>query len=80
MATFNIADGTGGLDASIRFERDRPEVCYDTRMYVVNALLTLSLPQNVGDGFINTINTINVEANRYVSCKYISICTLDDAD
>ena len=26
MATHNVADGTGGLDASIRFETDRPEV------------------------------------------------------
>jgi len=27
MATHNIEDGTGGMDASIRFELDRPEVC-----------------------------------------------------
>jgi hypothetical protein len=26
MATYNIVDGTGGLDASIRFETDRAEV------------------------------------------------------
>lgn len=26
MATHNIVDGTGGLDASIRFEEDRAEV------------------------------------------------------
>lgn len=27
MATHNILDGTGGLDASIRFEMTRDEVC-----------------------------------------------------
>ena len=27
MATHNIEDETGGLDASIQFEQDRPEVC-----------------------------------------------------
>ncbi|THH33252.1 hypothetical protein EUX98_g890 [Antrodiella citrinella] len=47
MATFNAAEGTGGLDASIRLERDRPE--------------------NVGDGFANTLNVVNVAANRFVS-------------
>lgn len=26
MATFNAAEGTGGMDGSIRLERDRPEV------------------------------------------------------
>jgi hypothetical protein len=26
MATYNVTDGTGGLDASTRFEQDRPEV------------------------------------------------------
>lgn len=26
MATFNIEDGTGGLDGSIQFEQDRAEV------------------------------------------------------
>ena len=26
MATHNVEDGTGGLDASIQFEQDRPEV------------------------------------------------------
>jgi hypothetical protein len=27
MATYNRADGTGGLDGSVQFEQDRPEVC-----------------------------------------------------
>ena len=27
MATHNMEDGSGGLDASIQFEQDRPEVC-----------------------------------------------------
>jgi len=27
MATHNIEDGTGGMDVSIKFELDRPEVC-----------------------------------------------------
>lgn len=27
MATHDISDGTGGMDASIRLELDRPEVC-----------------------------------------------------
>ncbi|KAJ6497776.1 heme peroxidase [Mycena sanguinolenta] len=49
MATYNLTDGTGGLDASIRFgvEQARPE--------------------NVGDGFNNTINVVFAHANRYVS-------------
>ena len=27
MATYNIEDGTGGLDASLQYEMGRPEVC-----------------------------------------------------
>ncbi|RPD54679.1 heme peroxidase [Lentinus tigrinus ALCF2SS1-7] len=47
MATHNVEDGTGGLDASIQFELDRPE--------------------NVGDGFDNTIGFLTHGINRYVS-------------
>jgi hypothetical protein len=32
MATYNIADGTGGLDASIRFEQNRPEVSHEVHL------------------------------------------------
>ncbi|KAJ7229483.1 heme peroxidase [Mycena rebaudengoi] len=49
MATHNIEDGTGGLDASIRFaeEQERPE--------------------NVGDGFGNTVGVLRRFTTRYIS-------------
>lgn len=28
MATHNVNNGTGGLDGSLVYELDRPEVCY----------------------------------------------------
>ncbi|KAJ6574935.1 heme peroxidase [Mycena capillaripes] len=49
MATHNVNDGTGGMDASIRFAEEQ------------------SRPENVGDGFANTLNVLTVNANRYVS-------------
>ncbi|KAF8175929.1 heme peroxidase [Mycena galopus ATCC 62051] len=49
MATYNSTDGTGGLDASIRFAEEQAR------------------PENVGDGFSNTMLIINFEVNRYVS-------------
>jgi hypothetical protein len=35
MATHNITDGTGGLDASIFYELDRPEVRVMRSMSIV---------------------------------------------
>ncbi|KAH8101417.1 putative L-ascorbate oxidase [Cristinia sonorae] len=53
MATHNTMDGTGGLDASIRFqaEQERPEAPF----------------QNAGDGFQNTFAFIAGLSNRYFS-------------
>ncbi|KAJ6474849.1 heme peroxidase, partial [Mycena sanguinolenta] len=50
MATHNIADGTGGLDASIRFaeEQARAEVCYTSRT-VIQQNLTISSNFAVAD-------------------------------
>ncbi|KAF8172217.1 heme peroxidase [Mycena galopus ATCC 62051] len=47
--TYNLTDGTGGLDASIRF------------------LAEFERPENNGTGFINTIGTVFLEANPYIS-------------
>ncbi|KAJ7658396.1 heme peroxidase [Mycena polygramma] len=49
MATHNIADGTGGLDASIRFDEEQARA------------------ENIGDGFSNTVVTLLLSSNRYVS-------------
>ncbi|KAK7038552.1 peroxidase [Favolaschia claudopus] len=49
MATFNSDDGTGGLDASIRFAEEQAR------------------PENVGDGFANTMQIITGQSNRYIS-------------
>ena len=35
MATHNVADGSGGLDASIRFEETRSEVRKIAMLYMV---------------------------------------------
>ncbi|KAJ7144352.1 heme peroxidase [Mycena epipterygia] len=53
MATHNVMDGTGGLDASIHFadEQARPEACR----------------ANAGDGFANTLNVLIYLADRYIS-------------
>ncbi|KAJ7225026.1 heme peroxidase [Mycena rebaudengoi] len=49
MATYNMNDGTGGLDASIRFGEEQARA------------------ENVGDGFINTIDAVSAGSNRHVS-------------
>ncbi|KAJ7616700.1 heme peroxidase [Mycena polygramma] len=49
MAGYNIADGTGGLDASIRFDEEQARA------------------ENIGDGFSNTVVTLLLSSNRYVS-------------
>jgi len=36
MATYNPTTGTGGMDASIRYETDRPEVRVRTQFMIVN--------------------------------------------
>ncbi|KAF7342268.1 Peroxidase [Mycena venus] len=52
MATHNKADGTGGMDASIRFaeEQGRPKASFALR-----------------DGFSNTVAVLQPVANRYIS-------------
>jgi hypothetical protein len=66
MATHNATDGTGGMDASIRFleEISRPEVRWWNAAQLV---LTSRALQNAGNGFSNTINVFLAHANRYVS-------------
>ncbi|KAJ7657892.1 heme peroxidase [Mycena polygramma] len=56
MATHNATDGTGGLDASIRFSEElaRPEV----------PPLSVTDP---GDGFANTLGVVAAQATRYIS-------------
>ncbi|KAJ7032721.1 putative L-ascorbate oxidase [Mycena alexandri] len=49
MATHNITDGTGGMDASIRFAEEQAR------------------PEDVGDGFQNTLAVLLAVSNRYVS-------------
>ncbi|KAJ6488990.1 heme peroxidase [Mycena sanguinolenta] len=49
MATYNITDGTGGMDASIRFPAENLR------------------PENVGDGFNNTIEALGELVTRYIS-------------
>ncbi|KAJ6525135.1 heme peroxidase [Mycena capillaripes] len=49
MATHNVTDGTGGMDASIRFAAEQAR------------------PENVGDGFANTLNVLQAVSARYVS-------------
>ncbi|KAJ7188844.1 heme peroxidase [Mycena filopes] len=49
MATFNISDGTGGLDASIRFPEEQGR------------------PEDVGDGFKNTLSVLINHSTRYIS-------------
>ncbi|KAJ7887189.1 heme peroxidase [Mycena leptocephala] len=49
LATHNAADGTGGMDASIRFSEEQAH------------------PENVGDGFANTVGLLARSSNRYVS-------------
>ncbi|KAJ7616699.1 heme peroxidase [Mycena polygramma] len=49
MAGYNTADGTGGLDASIRFDEEQARA------------------ENIGDGFSNTVVTLLLSSNRYVS-------------
>ncbi|KAJ6460018.1 heme peroxidase [Mycena sanguinolenta] len=47
MATHNSTDGTGGLDASIRFTEEQAR------------------PENVGDGFSNTMQLASIPVSRY---------------
>ncbi|KAF8188883.1 heme peroxidase [Mycena galopus ATCC 62051] len=49
MATYNSTDGTGGLDASIRFAAEQAR------------------PENIGDGFSNTLGVVLAVTGRYVS-------------
>ncbi|KAF8194048.1 heme peroxidase [Mycena galopus ATCC 62051] len=49
MATHNIADGTGGMDASIRFAAEQAR------------------PEDVGDGFSNTLSDVLDISDRYAS-------------
>ncbi|KAJ6453703.1 putative L-ascorbate oxidase [Mycena sanguinolenta] len=49
VATHNSRDGTGGLDASIRFPEEQAR------------------PENLGNGFANTVGIVFTEVNRYVS-------------
>ncbi|KAJ7032746.1 heme peroxidase [Mycena alexandri] len=49
MATHNVTDGTGGMDASIRFAQEQAR------------------PEDVGDGFQNTLSSLINHSNRYVS-------------
>jgi hypothetical protein len=44
MATHNIEDGTGGLDAFIRFEKDRLEVIFLSK-HLVKASLSKSFAE-----------------------------------
>ncbi|KAJ7910402.1 heme peroxidase [Mycena leptocephala] len=49
MATHNVADGTGGMDGSIRFSEEQAR------------------PEDIGDGFQNTLAVLKAQSNRYVS-------------
>ncbi|KAJ7234801.1 heme peroxidase [Mycena rebaudengoi] len=49
MATHNVEDGTGGMDASIRFAQEQGR------------------PENLCDGFDNTLAILVFSANRYIS-------------
>jgi hypothetical protein len=70
MATHNIADGTGGMDGSIRFseEQSRPEA--SGVWFLALAVLTSSPFQNAGNGFSNTVGLLFLEVNRYISGIY----------
>lgn len=41
MATFNSADGTGGMDASVRLERDRAEVRHQLQILATFVIMEL---------------------------------------
>jgi len=76
MATHNIEDGTGGMDASIRFELDRPEVCDSPSIF-----LRCSLRQNVGDELNRTLfEDFSAGRSKYVSCKLDSKDSISDIE
>jgi hypothetical protein len=69
MATYNVTDGTGGLDASTRFEQDRPEV--SVSLTGMEKKLTNFPVQNAGTSIRDTDLFLTASANRYVSGKRV---------
>jgi hypothetical protein len=66
MATHNVEDGTGGLDASIRFqeEQSRPEVC--CMQFWTHPSWNETF-QNAGTGFFNTLAIFVSFTTRHLS-------------
>jgi hypothetical protein len=68
MATYNVLDGTGGLDASSRFEQDRTEVSISLfSLSHISNLLSHGISQNRGESIRTSALMLNILANRYVS-------------
>ncbi|KAG6916604.1 hypothetical protein DXG01_006161 [Tephrocybe rancida] len=64
MATHDASNGTGGIDGSIAYELDRPEVSYTT---FSSWSSSLSLLKNFGAGFTSTLSDFAVYPNKYIS-------------
>jgi len=68
MSTHNIEDGTGGMDASIRYELDREEVRQSGICKSGDELSNL-LFQNIGQGMKDTFfHDFIMFKTKYVSC------------
>ncbi|KAF7341539.1 Peroxidase [Mycena venus] len=67
MATHNSTDGTGGMDASIRFDEEqaRPEV--DCALTPLGRADEAIFFQDAGDGFSNTVAVLLPVSTRYIS-------------
>lgn len=75
MATCNSADGTGGLDASIRFAEEQARA--EVRRLNTQSGLALTRPhflQNAGDAFSNTMQIISSQVDRYISSNSPKDC------
>ncbi len=74
VATHNVTDGTGGLDASIYYEFNRPEVLF---LYMSSRASIYSKPnlhvyfeqQNIGAGNLNTLTDFANSPTTLVSRK-----------
>lgn len=75
MATHNIEDGTGGMDGSLVYELDRPEVRTMLRLRF-HGKLTPST-QNAGIGFNLSSSDFELFPNKYVSSGYSTHCEVD---
>lgn len=76
MSTHDITDGSGGLDGSMVYELDRPEVSHASILQE----LTNLYHQNFGSGFSHTVSDFEVYPNKYISrmlptLKYIDFVT-----